>query len=435
MSQYDRKANNSTNYIHPNESNLWEVHKAMEYNGLGQPTLRTQPNPTSVDAFGRLRTSNPYTIFDSSFRYGTNSLDWDTATAGSGSTTHLLNESTVAMDVTTANGDSVIRETKRVFLYQPGKSQLNINTFVFSPGKTGLRQRVGLFTANNGIFVERDGETTYIVKRGYTTGSAVDTRIAQDDWNGDTLDGNGYSTVNLDWDNVQIMWCDIEWLGAGTVRVGFVVDGQFILAHSFHHANTIQSVYMTTATLPLRCEITNTAETASNSRLKHICNTVISEGGYTPRAAPRAVSTPLTGRNLSNTGYTPVIALRLKSTQTDGIAIPVDADFYGLQNAAYRFEIITNVTLTGGTWLSVDAESHVEYNLTATGFTGGRSLIEGIFVGGAYGGATNINFQQTNGSLQLRRRIDNTPEVLLIAVQATTNNDDAVVSVAWAEHN
>ena len=291
------------------------------------------------------------------------------------------------------------------------------------------------FKTNNGIFVERDGETTYIVKRSYITGSAVDTRIAQDDWNGDTLDGNGYSTVNLDWDNVQIMWCDIEWLGAGTVRVGFVVDGQFILAHSFHHANTIQSVYMTTATLPLRCEITNTAETASNSRLKHICNTVISEGGYTPRAAPRAVSTPLTGRNLSNTGYTPVIALRLKSTQTDGIAIPVDADFYGLQNAAYRFEIITNVTLTGGTWLSVDAESHVKYNLTATGFTGGRSLIEGIFVGGAYGGATNVNFQQTNGSLQLRRRIDNTPEVLLIAVQATTNNDDAVVSVAWAEHN
>ena len=435
MSQYDRKANNSTNYTHPNESNLWEVHKAMEYNGLGEPVLRTSPVKTATDAFGRLRTSNPYTIFDSSFRYSGNDLDWDTATAGSASTTHLLNESTVAMDVTTASGDSVIRETKRVFLYQPGKSQLNLNTFVFSPGKTGLRQRVGLFTTNNGIFVERDGETTYIVRRSYVTGTAVDTRIPQAEWNGDTLDGTGYSTISINWENVQIMWCDIEWLGAGTVRVGFIIDGKYILAHSFHHANNIQSVYMTSATLPIRYEITNTTGTASASRLKHICNTVISEGGFHPRSAPRAVSTPLTGKNLSNTGYTPVIALRLKSTRTDGVAIPVDADFYGLQNAAYRFDIITNVTLTGGTWATTDSQSHVEYNLTATGYSGGRSFLEGIFVGGAYGNATNVNFENTNGSFQLRRRIDNTPEILLIAVQATTNNDDAVVSVAWSEHN
>ena len=37
----DRASNNSTSYEHPQESNLFNVHKAMEYNSLGQPIVRT----------------------------------------------------------------------------------------------------------------------------------------------------------------------------------------------------------------------------------------------------------------------------------------------------------------------------------------------------------------------------------------------------------
>lgn len=40
MSWKNRNENNSTGYKHPNESNLWELHKAMEYNSGGQPALR-----------------------------------------------------------------------------------------------------------------------------------------------------------------------------------------------------------------------------------------------------------------------------------------------------------------------------------------------------------------------------------------------------------
>lgn len=40
MTWKNRNENNSTNYLHPNESNLWELHKAMEYNAGGQPALR-----------------------------------------------------------------------------------------------------------------------------------------------------------------------------------------------------------------------------------------------------------------------------------------------------------------------------------------------------------------------------------------------------------
>lgn len=38
---YDRQSNNTTDYQHPNESNLYDVHKAMEYDYQGRPILRT----------------------------------------------------------------------------------------------------------------------------------------------------------------------------------------------------------------------------------------------------------------------------------------------------------------------------------------------------------------------------------------------------------
>lgn len=426
---------NSTNYFHSFEPNTNDLVHAMDYNALGQPVLRTAFAPTATDAFGRFRVSEPYTIFDSTLRYSDDTRVWDTQLTGSGTITHLGNESSMAMNVTTASGDKVVRQTKRVFVYQPGKSQLTINTFLFAPGKTGLRQRVGLFDSQNGIFLERDSDVTYIVKRSYVTGIADDVRVAQADWNTDSLDGTGNSTVNLDWTKAQIMWADVEWLGAGSVRIGFVIDGQFRLAHAFHHANLRDSVYMTSATLPLRYEIENTAATDSGSRMKHICNTVISEGGHTPKTQPRAVSTPLTGVNLSNTGFTPVIAIRLRSDRVRGVVVPTDLDLYGLQNNAYRYALYNDVTLTGGDWIQSATESHVEYNITATSFTGGSKFLEGIFTGGTVSGATNLPLERYNSSLQLTRKINDTAEIMLIAVQATTNNDDCVASLIWQEYN
>ena len=426
---------NSTNYTHSYEPNTNDLTMAMDYNPLGQPSLRTILTPTALGAFGRQRVAEPYTIFDSTLRYGDDTRVWDTALTGSASATHLPNESTMAMDVTTASGDRVIRETKRVFQYQPGKSHLSINTFVFGESKAGLRQRVGYFGAFNGIYLERLGTETYLVQRSYITGSVEETRVLQTAWNNDTLDGNGHSTINMDWTRAQIFWVDMEWLGAGSVRCGFVINGEFILAHSFHHANLIGSVYMTTATLPIRYEIENLSSTASNSRLKHICNTVISEGGHSPRLTTRSIMTPLAGINLSNTGTTPLIAVRLKSTRLDGVAVPKIANFYGIQNNAYQYQVWNDVTLTGGTWVSAGTESHVEYNITATAFTGGRKWMEGIFVGGTISGETQLDFEIFNSAAQLKRKLNGTAEILVLSATATTNNDDAVASLIWSEYN
>jgi hypothetical protein len=266
-----------------------------------------QPSLDQHDAFGRLRVSNPLTLFDSSHRYRDNNL-WNHLVVGTGSTVGFVTtQGLINIGIGTTAGCSVIRETTKVFAYQPGKSLLVLNTFVMNASKTNLRQRVGYFGADNGMYFEVDGDTSYFVERSLSLGTT--TRVAQEDWNVDKLDGTGLSGITLNPSKAEILWMDIEWLGVGTVRIGFVIDGKFIHCHSFHHANIIESTYITSGSLPLRYEIANTGITTSTSNLKQICSSVISEGGYNLNGIQQAVGIPITApRTLTTAGtFYPIV--------------------------------------------------------------------------------------------------------------------------------
>ena len=241
----------SHNYL-PQEKTLFEV--VMLADQYGNQVGPANPTGTAVDAFGRARVSMPLTLFDSSHRYRDNGL-WVTSNSVNTSVTFAPNEGVVNLVVGTATSNSVIRETTKVFAYQPGKSLQIFNTFCMSPPQANLIQRVGYYGSNNGIYLEQSNNNIYFVQRSYTSGSVVETRVAQADWNADTLLGavdSSPSQKTLDLTKAQIMFTDIEWLGVGTVRCGFVIDGQIINCHSFHHANILTTTYITTASLPLR---------------------------------------------------------------------------------------------------------------------------------------------------------------------------------------
>jgi hypothetical protein len=388
--------------------------------------------PTQSDAFGRLRVSNPYTLFDGAIRFSDNSFKWDQVDTGSATSTFLPNESSILMSTTGAG--SAIRQSKQVFSYQPGKSLLTLATFAMNTPTSGVTQRVGYFGSQNGIYFEVAGTTKNLVIRKYTSGSVDDTteKFAQSSWNGDKLDGTGASGITLDVTKAHIFWTDIEWLGVGSVRCGFVIDGQFIVCHTFHHANTLDRVYMTTATLPIRYELVSTGPSAS---MRAICSTVISEGGYANRSQSRAIGTALTGKNLSDTAYRPLVCLRMKSTALDSIVIPTAFDIYGLQQAAFVYRIILNPTLTNADWTSAGTNSTVEYDLSATALSGGTVVAQGIFVGSNKGGSAQVSNNEVDFSQQLGRTIAGVSDIWCLAAIATTNNDDAVGVVNWQEHN
>ena len=337
-------------------------------------------NSPNVDAFGRLRTSTPFTLFDSSHRFDDNGL-WSTSTATSGAATFNANHGLVDLAVTAASGSEVIRESTKVFSYQPGKSLLVLNTFVMSAAKTNLRQRVGYYGAANGYYLQLNNSTLSLVERTSVSGGLVENTINQSSWNIDKLDGTGVSGVTLDITKAQILFMDLEWLGVGTVRIGFVIDGNFYVCHKFHHANVITSTYITTASLPIRYEITNTGATSGASTLKQICSTVLSEGGYQLNGLQQAISTPVTTPTTLGTAGTfyPIVSIRLKSTRLDAIVISTAISVIATVSGHYNWQVIASGTTTGGTWVGAPGDSSVEYNITGTSFTGGRILASGFF--------------------------------------------------------
>ena len=243
--------------------------------------------------------------------------------------------------------------------------------------------------------------------------------------------------MTLDITKAQILWMDFEWLGVGTVRLGFVIDGKFILCHQFHHANLITSTYITTASLPMRYEIENTGATASNSTLKQICSTVISEGGYELRGSQQAVGTTITGAyNLTASGtYYPTVAIRLKAANLDAIAIVTAVAIMASGGTAnYSWRVNQAATVSGGTWTSAGVNSSVEYNLSGVSSSGGRVLAQGYFAGGNNNQVPINILKEAVFQSQLERDgLTSTPYEISVTVAASSNNQGVYASMDWEE--
>jgi hypothetical protein len=405
---------------------------------------RLSPSGTLTDAFGRLRVSQPFTLFDSSHRFGDNNL-WSTSNTAGGTYGFVTNQSTVALTVNSAADAEVIRETTKVFSYQPGKSLLIMTSFTMNAPKTNLRQRLGYFGAQNGVYLENDGVTNYFVLRSYTTGSVVETRVPQSDWNVDKFDGQGYSgqgsapehITGLDISKTNILWFDIEWLGVGDLRCGFIVDGRMVTAHVFHNDNRNTVPYMTTASLPLRHEIKNVGATSGSSTLNQICSTVQSEGGYELNGLQQAVSNPVgTPITLTTAGtYYNLISLRLKSTHLDAIAVLTAISLLAVtNNAVVNWQIRATGTTNGGTWVSAGTSSGVEYKIDGGTITGGRVLASGFTSASTQSAIPVDILKAALFKFQMERNgLTGTPYEITLCAAADVNGTNAYASLDWEE--
>lgn len=350
----------------------------------------------SLDAFGRLQVASPYTLFDSQNRYAVDN-QFATATTGTGTTSFLTNEAAVKLEVTAGGVGSVARQSYRSLPYQPGKGLLVLATFVMdSSSSANLTQRVGYFNTQNGVFFQKIGGTVSFVLRSYVTGSASDARtVNQADWNGDKLDGTGPSGITLDPSKAQILWMDFEWLGVGSVRCGFVINGVFYLCHTFNNANLISNVYMTTATLPMRYEITSTSAVAAS--LKQICSTVISEGGYEQASIDHVARRTTVFTTINTTAnFFPIVSIRLASTALGAVVLPNRIQFQPTTNQNYEIALIKNPTLTGATWAAtVPSDSNVEYDVAATAISAAGTIVQTGYISNSGGGGQSSTLSPT----------------------------------------
>lgn len=374
----------------------------VDHVGLGpHNTLQISLGDTAnLDAFGRLRVGTPNTLFDSTGIYGRSTLFWHTLTAGAASTTnHLPNESTVEMVCDVGAADYCIRQTKEYFHYQPGKSHMIANTFVFGTAVANVVRRVGYFDASDGIFLEQTGSDVAIVRRTFVSGVAVDNRVVQADWNHDTLDGSSnvgnHSGLTLDLTKAQILVIDLQWLGVGRVRIAFDIDGVLVVVHEFLNANSLSTVYMSTATLPVRYEIRNTGVQGVTHSLKQICSTVVAEAGLEEDFSYAATANNGT-TTITAGARRAILSIRPKTTfgpsgkvNRSRVTLQEISLIVGTNNALW--EIVYNPTFNTGAgalvWTSAGSESTIEYSVhgdaNAGGFTVGIPTQSGYVPAGA----------------------------------------------------
>ena len=411
-----------TLYIYVN--NKWQP-----MGGLGQ-------DGPGIDAFARLRVSNPFTIFDSKQVFDNQPLVWQNyALSGTAITSaYSNNRASTRLYVTASTPDSdYIRQTYQRFNYQPGKSQLVLLTGRAGSVPAGITKRMGLFDSRNGVFIEGSGGVVYAVIRSYVSGSAVDTKVAQLDWNIDKFDGTGPSGVILDVSKVQILLIDLEWLGVGRVRIGFVIDGIPYYAHEFNHANIASSVYMSTPNLPLRFQLTALSTAASTTGLECICSTVVSEGGQEKVGTLRHQdSGAVTG--LSQGVYYGIVGVRLKDGWSGLTVLIESVSLLLTTNDTAHWELRFNPGFTGvPAWNDKNGGSGVQVALGGSSLSVQALTTPGVELDGGYFSQTIAAQKDTPNALRLGVDASSNYDELWLIVEPISNNATVHGSMTWRE--
>ena len=442
---------NSTNYVHASEPNLSDLHMAMDYNGLGEPVIRVQADligsgpgngvSSTVDSKGRLKVQTQETIFFNTFQYGKETDVWDESTANGGSATFDATISQIRMAVTNAVGSKVIRQTRNVQRYTPGRTQTIAFAVRLQTPATGIRRRFGMFDGTDGFFFEdcgtvdaTTGEPQYacvIINSDGATPTVE--RIYRKDWNGDKLDGTGPSGITANPQAQQLVMMDYEWYGAGQVVFSFVINGLPRVIHIFNHGNRLQSPWAKTPFLPIRLEIENLTGVAGTHYLWQGSNSILAEGSVEKLGIAESILTPLTGINMpsANTFY-PIVSIRIKSTALTGIVLPTYFQASTLDNTDIYYKLIRNATVNG-TWVDhPDPNSFSQYNYTSTGaITDGVELSAGMITSGAGAGQIRVD---TDTVYQIGRSgLGTVSDTLTLAIAAKNANKNAVATMTWIE--
>lgn len=405
----------------------------------------------SVDAFGKLRISEPYTLFDSKQIFNDPDiadnaenypLFWDNQQISGGGTGTLfnVNRASTTLSVSTNTAGTRVRQTKQRFNYQPGKSLLIILTGLFGNTASGNTKRYGYYDGSNGVFYQDSGGVLSVVIRSFVSSVAIDTVVNQSDWNLDTLDGNGPSGVKLDPAKAQILFFDLEWLGVGRVRFGFFIDGMPIYCHEALHSNRIGSVYMSNPNLPVRGEIINNGTGGADS-LELICATVISEGGVQPNGVLRFgdigdstaedISAPTAGVTYALCG----IRLKTAYLHADVKETSISVIENSGANNAFIWRLHLNPTIAAALTYTDQSNSAIQFGIADTA-TAANNVISayGTVIAGGYQARTDANANvPLSSALRLGSLIDGTRDQLVLSASPITTNNLFFAGQGWRE--
>jgi hypothetical protein len=353
----------------------------------------TIKDSANLDAFSRLRVSNPLILHNSQFTYDLTPVIMEQITNGSGAAIahDATNRNALMTFASTPTGGKAYMQSYEYLPYQPGRSQLIFVTFNMIASVANVLKFAGYSDGNNGIEFQLNGTTKQFTI--YSDSSAGDETVAQSSWNLDKLDGTGASGFTLDITKTQILVIDIQALYVGRVRIGFDIGGNIIYAHEFLHANLFTSPYIQTANLPVRCGMTCTATVSTT--MNFICSAVISEGGTEDINVFGYTFQQDTGAISVGTGGTHMLSLRPKltfNTFTNRTRVAyIDVEIYNAGNQPVQWQLCVGQAISGTTAFNAvnTTYSSSEYNVLGTLSGSPAIVIDGGYVASS-GGAKGV---------------------------------------------
>ena len=423
MAQWNKNTQDFLNQ----ERSLFEVYNIADHWGN-----QTDWRPNFSDS-NRLKVAPYQTVFFNTFQYGKEADVWDERLVGVGATaTFNASSSNVIMEVGSAAGSSVVRQTKNVMRYIPGRSATLAFAIRLDTPQVGIRRRFGLFDENNGTYFEDDGGTYSYVIRSNTTGIVTETRVTRDNWNGEKFDGNGYTGVTADATKQQMISINYEWYGAGIVEFAWLMKNETIPSHTFENSNILDTSWCSTPFLPIRVEIENVTGVAGTHYIYQGSNSLIQEGEPEKLGILESIANPIAGTTLAdaNTFY-PVVSLRLKSNQLGAVALLRSLQAVTNDNTNVYWKLIENPTLTGASWTDhPDENSFTQYDTSATATTGGNIVLSGFTISG---GAALTPIDE-KAQLQIGRSgIGTISDIYTLACASPNTNKKALAVLNWIE--
>ena len=423
MAQWNKNTQDFLNQ----ERSLFEVYNIADHWG-NQTDWRPQFSDNN-----RLKVAPFQTVFFNTFQYGKETDVWDERLVGVGATaTFNASSSNVIMEVGSAAGSSVVRQTKNVMRYIPGRPATLAFSVRLDTPQVGIRRRFGLFNETDGAYFEDDGGTYSYVIRSSASGITTETRVTRENWNGEKFDGNGYTGVTADATKQQMISINYEWYGAGGVTFNWLMKNETIPSHTFENSNVNDLVWCRSPFLPIRMEIENVTGVAGTHYLYQGSNSLIQEGEPEKLGILESIANPITGTTLAsaNTFY-PVVSLRLKDSQLAAVALIRSLQAATNDNTNVYWRLIENPTLTGANWTDdPDPNSFMQCDTSATDITGGNIILSGFTIAGG-SALTNVD---EKAQLQIGRSgIGTISDIYTLACATPNTNKKALAVLNWIE--
>lgn len=380
----------------------------------GSAFVRYGEGEQQLDALGLSRQTTPTQLAQYVYAYSDLAEEFSIETTGDGYTVYLPNEQAVTLNVGIDIGDSVSKTSDKYHIYQAGFGQLvEMSVACGDFGKENVRRRWGYFDGYNGLFFEQEESTINIVVRSFSAGFVEETRISQQDWNNDILDGSSglrnISGINLDVTKLSIYWLDFTWFGAGRTRFGiYAPNGNRVTAHVIENSNNLAVPYMSTGRLPVRFEIENTGPSPSPSILKGVCTAVKTDGHVLDTRERRSEKTALINSDfkIMYDGYDSHIMSFRSAALFSGklnrvVTVPELVSFY-VEDAPILVKLFKNTILDEPTDFIQPAGSALEFDESDVDMTGGFHIVSWFVSEGSLNQPFPPNFNVFDESIFLK---------------------------------